>query len=207
LVHRSIQNLIFDLGGVLLNLHVDRTHRAFAELAGIPIEEVKARISKTPFFNDYEKGLHSDDEFRQLVRDFLLTNATPSEIDLAWNAMLGEIPLSRLDLLDRLRSRYRIFLLSNTNAIHVNYFTREVIASGASPLESFFDRVYYSHELKMRKPETGIYEHVLKQHSLNPRATLFLDDNAENLVGAEQIGIQTLQVTHPDLIHSIFHEA
>ena len=137
----------------------------------------------------------------------LQSNLSDDEIDAAWNAMLGEIPLERLQLLKRLRSNFRIFLLSNTNSIHLPNFDRIVkTVSGEPTLRSFFDEAYYSHVLKMRKPEKEIYEHVLKQHQLNPEFTLFLDDNLPNLQGAAETGIKTFHVQHPHLMMSLFHE-
>ena len=207
MVHHTIQNLIFDLGGVLLDLHFDRTYEAFARAGHCSVEEIRAMIDKSSFFNDYEKGLLTDDEFRAGVRAMLQSNLSDDEIDAAWNAMLGEIPPERLQLLKRLRSKFKVFLLSNTNGIHVPYFNKIVkTVSGEPGLRSFFDEAYYSHVLKMRKPDREIYEHVLKQHQLNPEFTLFLDDNLANLQGAEKTGIKTFHVQHPQLMMSLFHE-
>jgi putative hydrolase of the HAD superfamily len=205
LVHSSIKNLIFDLGGVLLNLHLDRTHRAFAEASNTSVDEVRSRISASPFFNNYEKGLHSDREFRGKINEFLKTNLSDQEIDRAWNAMLGDVPADRLDLLGRLRSNYKIFLLSNTNQIHLDSFSAAIRAAHQqASLDSFFDKAYYSHVMKMRKPDAEIFQFVLNENQLEPVQTLFLDDNLDNLAGASKLGIQTFHVQHPQLIHSLF---
>ena len=207
MVHHTIQNLIFDLGGVLLNLHFDRTYEAFARAGNRSVEEIRAMIDKSSFFNDYEKGLLSDDEFRAAIREMLQSSLSDDEIDTAWSAMLGEIPLERLQLLKRLRGKFKIFLLSNTNSIHLPNFDKIVKTVCDDPgLRSFFDEAYYSHVLKMRKPDREIYEHVLKQHQLNPAFTLFLDDHLPNLQGAEETGIKTFHVQHPNLMMSLFHE-
>jgi putative hydrolase of the HAD superfamily len=183
------------------------THAAFAKASNRSVEEIRSMIDKSSFFNEYEKGLLTEDEFRAATRKMLQSNLSDDEIDVAWNAMLGEIPAERLQLLKRLRSKFRIFLLSNTNSIHLRHFNKIVnTVSGEPSLRSFFDEAYYSHVLKMRKPDREIYEHVLKQHQLNPAFTLFLDDNLPNLQGAEITGIKTFHVQHPDLMMSLFHE-
>jgi putative hydrolase of the HAD superfamily len=205
LVHPTIQNLIFDLGGVILDLHFDRTHEAFARAGHRSVEEIRAMMDTSSFFNDYEKGLLTDDEFRTEIRRMLQSDLSDAEIDAAWNALLGEIPLERLQLLQRLRSKFRVFLLSNTNGIHIPYINNIVkTVSGEPALGSFFEEAYYSHVLKMRKPEKEIYEHVLKQHQLVPEFTLFLDDNLLNLKGAEATGIKTFHVQRPQLMMSLF---
>ena len=205
MVHPSIQNLIFDLGGVILNLHVDRTHAAFARLANQKVEDVRTRIERTGFFNDYEKGLISDADFRNRVREFLSIANSDAEIDHAWNAMLGDIPAERLQLLTRLRKNYRVFLLSNTNQIHLDCFGKIVYsASGKTSLDPFFEKTYYSHLMKMRKPEPEIFEYVLNTNKLDPQSTLFLDDNTSNLTGAASIGIQTFHVKDPSLVLPLF---
>ena len=205
MVHPTIQNLIFDLGGVILDLHFDRTHEAFARAGRRSIEEIRAMMDKSAFFNEYEKGLISDDEFRAAIRKLLQNNLSDSEIDLAWNAMLGAIPQERLQLLNRLRDKYRVFLLSNTNSIHLDHFNKTVTTESGEPaLGSFFEKAYYSHVLKMRKPDKEIFEHVLKQHQLVPEVTLFLDDNLDNLQGAREAGIKTFHVQHPDRWMALF---
>jgi FMN phosphatase YigB (HAD superfamily) len=205
LVHHTIQNLIFDLGGVILDLHFDRTHAAFARAGNCSVEEIRTMMDKSSFFSDYEKGLLTDDEFRAAIRRALKSNLPDDEIDAAWTAMLGEIPLNRLQLLKRLGSQYRVFLLSNTNGIHLPYLNKIVnTASGEPGLGSFFEEAYFSHILKMRKPDKEIYLHVLKQHQLIPEFTLFLDDNLPNLQGAAETGIKIFHVQHPDRMMALF---
>jgi HAD superfamily hydrolase (TIGR01509 family) len=162
-------------------------------------------MDSSPFFNEYEKGLLTDDEFRGSVRRALHRELTDDEIDAAWNAMLGAIPLERLQLLKNLRNHYRIFLLSNTNNIHLQSFNKTILAvSGEPDLQAFFEHAHYSHVLKMRKPDLEIFEHVLKQHHLNPEHTMFLDDNLSNLQGASNAGIKTFHVVDPEKMMALF---
>ena len=156
-------------------------------------------------FHDYEKGLISDNHFREIVRDMLQVGASDSDIDNCWNAMLLDIPLERLQLLEHLKTKYRVFLLSNTNEIHLNCFSNIVRdLTGKLTLDEYFEKAYYSHRMKMRKPDSEIYEAVLQENELTPGHTFFLDDNLSNLKGAELCGIKTFHVQHPDLIFKLF---
>ena len=204
----STKNLIFDLGGVIIDLDVERTKAAFALLSQKSVSEVQLLLENSPIFQQYEKGQLNDNQFRNEVRMLLHTNSSDQEIDAAWNAMLGEIPSNRIKLLERLRKDYQLFLLSNTNNIHLVCFNEIVKATcGSLSLDPYFDKAYYSHLVQMRKPEVEIYNLVLNENNLLGHETLFLDDNVSNLEGASQTGIQTFHVSHPDMIFSLFHES
>lgn len=202
----KIKNIIFDLGGVILNLSVDSTLRKFSELSGHPVEKVIETYHSRPEFLAYERGEMSNEEFRMSLNDIFGITSTDLELDECWNAMLGDIPAERIELLSELKSKYKTYLLSNTNAIHLDCFGGILKKSGSNieSLESLFHRTYYSHLMRMRKPDAVIYEYVLRENNLKARETIFLDDNLANLKGAESVGIQTFHVTHPDLIFSLF---
>ena len=201
---QSVKNIIFDLGGVIINLSVPSTVLAFAKASGKSVDEVAALVNSPGFIN-YEKGLISDEAFRQHVREELNWQASDNEIDESWNAMLLDIPLERLQLLERLKKSYRIFLLSNTNEIHLRKFNQILEStSGQKEMDGYFHKAYYSHRMKMRKPDVEIFEFVVNENELNPEETLFLDDNLSNLKGAEMAGIKTFHVQTPELIFSLF---
>jgi glucose-1-phosphatase len=206
-ISTEIKNIIFDLGGVILNLDVDRTYKQFSRISGRQIDQLKSEAGALPFFNDYEQGLIDDEQFRKELNSFLAVSVSDLEVDQAWNAMLLDLPSIRIDLLKKLSSKFRIFLLSNTNNIHLQWFSEMVKATTAiSSLDLLFEKAYYSHLVKMRKPNQEIYQHVLQENQLKANETLFLDDNLANLSGASSIGIQTFHVKHPDLIFSLFDE-
>lgn len=201
----GIKNIIFDLGGVIINLAVEKTHQAFANLSGLPVAEIKTRVHHAAFFHEFEKGQITDSEFRKNLREALNMQVSDTQLDRAWNAMLLEIPLSRIQLLERLKSRYSIFLLSNSNNIHLQCFNGIVQQlTGKPAIDSYFHGSFYSHLIKMSKPAEEIYEHVLSKQGLIAQETIFLDDNKDNLVGANKVGIQTFHVEHPDQIFSLF---
>lgn len=202
----SVKNLIFDLGGVILDLSVQDTLEAFSRLSGIPGEEVKRIFTGSPEFEDYEKGLLTDQQFREFVRQAYSIRAGDDQIDSSWNAMLLGIPLPKLQLLDKLRQSYNVFLLSNTNGIHLSYINEKILKplTGKNSLDEWFHRAYYSHRMLKRKPDAEIFEQVLNENNLQPRETLFLDDNPANIAGAEKLGIRTVYVTTANQVFEVF---
>jgi glucose-1-phosphatase len=200
---KKIKNIIFDLGGVILNLSIPSTLKAFASATGKTVEDILPHFSSREFLS-YEKGLLSDHEFRTHVRLILKTELSDETIDKCWNAMLGDLPINRIELLQRLFPTHRIFLLSNTNEIHLKRFTEIAKATTGESLDVYFHKTYYSHQVKMRKPDVEIFELVLKENNLDASETLFLDDNLSNLAGAKLTGIKTFHVETPELIFSLF---
>ncbi|HEU5148620.1 MAG TPA: HAD family phosphatase [Chryseosolibacter sp.] len=203
----SVKNLIFDLGGVILDLSVDHTLQSFAKLSDLPKEKVQDLYVSTPGFLEYEKGLIDDDTFREFVRRTFSIKADDAAIDACWNAMLRGIPALKLELLLRLQNEFRVFLLSNTNAIHLEHINGQLLPKngGENSLDRYFHKAYYSHRMKKRKPDAEIFEQVLEENNLVPEETLFLDDYAVNIDGASALGIKTIHVTSPHLILDYFH--
>ena len=203
----SVKTLIFDLGGVILDLSVAHTLDSFAVLSKMPKEKVHDLYFSAPGFIDYEKGAIDDSTFRDFVRKTYAISATDQDIDQAWNAMLRGIPAQKLDLLTRLQSEFQVFLLSNTNSIHVQHINEVILPKGreSRTLDSYFHKAYYSHRMRKRKPDAEIFEQVLEENNLVPEQTLFLDDYAINIEGAKAVGIKTVHVTSPTLILDYFH--
>ncbi len=205
----SLKALIFDLGGVIVDLSVDHTLQAFSELSGFEKEKVKDIYYSSEGFEAYEKGLITDDDFRNLVRETYSISSSAAVIDASWNAMIRGLPVRKLQLMEELMKTYSVYLLSNTNSIHIAY-VNEVVLPGIGhhgrTLDSYFHHAYYSHVMKKRKPNADIFEQVLEENNLLPEYTLFLDDNRDNIEGAIQLGIKTFHVTTPDLILDYFHE-
>lgn len=201
----QITNIVFDLGEVIIDLNIPGTIQKFADQSGKSLEEVRKIYSASDVFLNYEKGLISDEQFRSGANQLLGTSYADEEFDSTWNGMLYRLPPERLQLLKRLSSRYRIFLLSNTNAIHLRQFTKMVQAvSGEKSMDAYFEKAYYSHLIKMRKPDAEIFEFVLKDSKLDAAQTLFLDDNEDNISGARACGIQAERILKPDQLFQIF---
>jgi len=205
LIPHEIKNLIFDLGGVIIGLDPAKTHNSFALLSGLQVHELRDKILSQSFFNEYEKGLLTTIEFRAKIRSCLNLEITDQQIDDAWNAMLLDIPKEKFELLQRLKLKYQVFLLSNTNEIHLQAVNEIVLKSSGKPsLDHHFHKAFYSHLLHMRKPDQEIFSYVLKECNLTPSQTLFVDDIVENIRGAQSLGIQSIQITSPEMILSLF---
>ncbi|HEV2480163.1 MAG TPA: HAD family phosphatase [Puia sp.] len=191
---QGIKNIIFDLGGVILNLDNRRTEEAFARLGVKNLRQSFGLGHADSFFKDYEVGKITDQQFIDSIRTMGgLDGVTDQEIIDAWNALLLDFPAERIELLKALRKRYRIFLFSNTNSLHLaalrNIYTQTF---GSGTLDDHFERTYYSHLLGMRKPERESYEHILRENGLRGQETLFVDDAIVNVEGAEQAGLKGL---------------
>ena len=206
MIQPTIKNIVFDLGGVVIDIDPSASFSAMQALAADSVVVMEQFSEHTDVFLDYEKGLIDDEAFRGGIRQLTQRPDLDSNaIDQAWCQMLLNVPLERLQLLTSLQERYRTLVLSNTNAIHVEAFNRIISSVSGQPIiDYFFEKVYYSHELKLRKPEAEIYQHVLRDSRLVPHETLFLDDREENLVTAKELGIITQQVTPQHGIIEIF---
>jgi putative hydrolase of the HAD superfamily len=198
----SVKNLIFDLGGVILDLAVDDTIHAFSRLSGIEPQQVKKIFVSSPEFNHYEKGEMDDRDFRDFIKKRYKIKSDDSQIDYCWNQMLKGLPLVKLELLKELKRTFRVFLLSNTNGIHLHHINEVILKelTGENDLDQYFHKAYYSHRMKKRKPEPGIYQQIMEDNKLQEAETLFLDDNPQNIESASSLGIQTVLVTHPDVM-------
>lgn len=203
----KVKNLIFDLGGVIIDLAPMRTVEAFAVLSGVRPEAVREAYLTGPEFFAYERGEISDMEFRRAVKRLLKFDTADDTFDQAWNAMLVDLPRAKLNLLDNLRHQFRVTLLSNTNNIHLDFVNRQMLpkVSDRLTLDEYFHTPYYSHQMGKRKPDAAIFQQVLQENNFIPEETLFLDDNPENIQAAARLGIQAFLVKHPDEVIHFFN--
>jgi glucose-1-phosphatase len=196
----GIKNIIFDLGGVILNIDFRKTEQAFHDLG---VEDFSKHITQfhiTPLFQDYETGKIDDTTFIKGIQALSHRPITEAEVIIAWNALLLDFPEERINLLKKLRNKYRLFLLSNTNAIHLVEFQRRFHDLTGGYLEAIFEKTYYSHAVGMRKPNEEIYQLVVNENKLVPAETLFVDDTAANFPGSEKIGLRSAHVVAPKTI-------
>lgn len=204
----SIKNIIFDLGGVIINIDFQYTFEAFARLGNTDILSTLKKFEDLDVFKRYEKGEFSDADLRNLLKKEFNTELSDAQIDKAWNALLLDIPKERVELIQRLKQKYRVFLLSNTNHIHIQEVNKILYRStGIASLDDLFHTAYYSYKMKMGKPNVEIYEYVLQDQGLKPGETVFIDDNKDNISGALQAGIKTIHVEAPDTILELLKNA
>ncbi len=193
--HSGPDAIIFDLGGVLLPIEYDATIRALSTLFHSDASAVFGTDHQDPLFDRYEKGEIPSSQFRrELCALFGNSPALPSaeEIDAAWNAMLGRLPESHAALLATLSQKTRLFLLSNTNEIHIRRFLADYAQEHEArygPFSSLFEAAHYSHVLHLRKPQPSIFEYVLTAHDLDPSRTWYFDDSPQHVRSAQQLGI------------------
>lgn len=191
---KGIRHIIFDLGGVLLNIDYQLTEQAFIAAGISNFHDLYSQLSQTPLFDDWETGKMTLDEFVAALQQAAgKEHLSREQIINAWNAMLLDFPLRRLQLLQQLRLYYDLVLLSNTNELHEEAFNKILHSSHGMPnLGVFFDRVYFSHRVGMRKPNKEIFERILEENGFKPEHTLFIDDSPQHIEGAKALGIQTI---------------
>lgn len=183
-------NIIFDFGGVILNIDYFLTIKAFQDLGVADFDASYSQLDQTALFDEFERGEIAPEEFRLGIRKALKLDVSEAQIDQAWNAMLLDLPKERLALLDRLKLEKRLALLSNTNAIHAGFFETEMKAAhGIQNLEPYFEKVYYSFDVGMRKPEKRIFDLVMNELGFEPSKTLFIDDSLQHIEGAKNAGL------------------
>lgn len=202
----TLKNLIFDLGDVIIPIDLTAPIRNFAMLASMDEDEVRAIWQEHDLINQYETGLIDDQVFRDHVRRLLKNRSEAPDrwadevIDTAWNTVLLDLPIERIERIKELKANYRLFLLSNTSPIHIRQVNQVLTGMGQPTLEELFERVFYSYEVRMAKPSPDIYQHVLTAGGLSAKETAFFDDNAANIRAAAELGIQAVHVQPPKTI-------
>lgn len=187
---KMIETIVFDFGGVLLNLDMQRT---FDELSKVMQVDIKGAYEDGEFYDHYlkyEQGRMNDETLLWNIQHLAKTDPSPRDIVNAWNAMLLGWNPARLDMLLELRKKYNVLLLSNTNNMHISWVLRDLKRTyGIVDFEStYFDKVYYSHKIHLRKPNQEIYEYVSRDAALDPKTTLFIDDSPVNIDAAQVHG-------------------
>lgn len=184
-----IQNIIFDLGGVFLDLDVNKTIQAFLSL-GFTEEMFNHDKNNEKVFWQFEVGTINPQQFRNGVRNLLGKEISDTEIDEAWNAMILGFKEEEIQLLLDLKSKYRTFLLSNTNIMHEKIYSDMLDSLMGIKMTDLFEKVYYSHEVGLGKPDPEIFSLVINENGLNPEETLYIDDTEKHIKSAENLGIQ-----------------
>ena len=200
----GVKNIIFDLGGVILNIDYGQTANAFKKIGVTNFNEIYSQAKQGQVFDKLETGELTPEEFRDYIKD-IVPSLQFSAIDKAWNAMLLDLPVQRVDLLKELKKGYRLFLLSNTNEIHIKAFRKMIKSSyGEYILDAIFEQQYYSSETGMRKPNADSFQYVLEQNGLEPSETLFIDDSIQHVEGASKLNIKAYHLKPEEDITRLF---
>jgi len=188
----GIKNIIFDFGGVIIDIDFQAIKPAFEKLGVSDFSTLYSQFYQTQLFDQFEMGTVSPQEFRTELKKLLPKNISDCEIDNAWNSMVLQIPDQRVQLLQKLKTRYRTFLLSNTNKIHYDFYLKNFRNDfGLNDFSELFEKTYFSFEMGMKKPNIDIFQYVLSQNRLIPQETIFIDDTEANLRVAKEMGMLT----------------
>lgn len=202
----GIKNIIFDLGGVLLNLAPQKTMDEFKKIGHASLVEENPWSFKHEIFYKLERGLVSIDAFHVGMKEILSQGVTSEQIDFAWSAMLLDIPKVRVDIVLNLKKQFRTFLFSNTNEIHVNKFHADFSKAYGIDFSSMFEKDFYSNEIHLRKPDVVSFLKVIELAGVKPEETLFVDDFKENIEAAKTVGLQTLWLQPEMFVEDIFSD-
>ena len=196
----AIKNIIFDLGGVLYDIQYENIADTFRSYGLQDFEKHYVQARQAAEIDLFEEGKITADQFRNFIRTLASNNLTDKQIDNAWNAILIDLPEVRLKLLKELRKYYRLFLFSNTNEINCIEFVRFVTEKFRENIfEIYFDKVYYSHTLGIKKPKPEAFQKICEEQNLIPAETLFIDDTERHILGAQKAGLQTCWLHNENL--------
>ena len=199
----GIDNIIFDLGGVIVDIDPEMAVREFVRL-GVS-EAAYHQAVKEGYFEGIETGEVDHADLRNRLRSEVSASFTDKEIDAAWNALLIDLPQIRIDILLNLKSKYRTFLLSNTNQVHMEWMEANwLVPRGYQRLDDLFEKAYLSYEMGVRKPHAEIFQQVLQAEHLVPEKTLFIDDTQEHLDTAASLGIRTYRMPKENQLPELF---
>lgn len=201
------KNIIFDLGGVILNINYNKTKDAFIRLGYSNFEEMYNQYSADALFENLETGKISNEAFYKQVIEQHKGALSPEQVRGAWNSMLLDFRPKSLEFLKQLAQGYQLYLLSNTNAIHMEAFKKLFSAqTGYLDLDAFFTKAYYSNEVNLRKPNADIFEYVLKDAGILAEETLFVDDSFNNIDAAKELGFKTHLLLEGEKIQDLNYE-
>jgi putative hydrolase of the HAD superfamily len=188
----ATKNIIFDLGGVLLDIDFQKTIDAFKKLGIKNFADMFSQFKADELFEKLETGSITEADFYSAIKKRTVVKISDAEIDTAWNALILNFRTESLEYLETLSKKYKLYLLSNTNSIHLKYFKQLFTEQTSKPLlDEYFTKAWYSNEVRLRKPGAEIFEFVLNDENLNAAETLFIDDTLSNIGTAQKMGFKT----------------
>ena len=202
----KIRHIIFDLGGVLLNINPLLSLNELAKISGLGKQALIDRFTESRIFEKFDTGQYNPVQFRRELCSIIGKNVADSEIDRMWNVLLMDFPPQRVKMLQELRNNYKVYLLSNTNSIHFLHYTEEFRKLYTINMIDLFDRLFLSYEIGMHKPDPEIYRYVLQQERLNASECLFVDDSLPNIEAAGKLGIAGIHISGEHDVTSFFRE-
>lgn len=201
----KIKNIIFDLGGVILDIDENVVYKELEKL-GINISELARSKEFMGIISKFDMGVYTAPTFRKKLKALLgLEKMTDQKFDSIWNAMLLDIPRERIEAIEQIKKHYKIFLMSNSNEIHYDLYIRDLqLRFGYDEFDKLFNKSYFSFDIHMEKPDPRFFELILDHEHLLPEETLFIDDTAENIKAAKSLGIKTYHIRRDELVRNLF---
>ena len=200
---KKCKAIIFDLGAVILNINYQNTIDEFTKLGVNNAATFYSKKVQTNLFNQIETGMISSNEFLKALQKET-KNANINQVEKAWNAMLLDLPEERIQLIEKLKNNYSIYLLSNTNAIHIDAIKKQLGKRKWLAFCKLFDKMYLSHELGLRKPDVKIFEYILNEQKLKAEEVFFIDDSPQHIASAKKIGIHCHHLLDDENITDLF---
>jgi len=201
---QNIETIIFDFGGVVLDIDPQITIKEFQKLGFREVAKTQSKEFIEDIIRKFERGIYTPEVFRNRLRAFLDLDITDQQLDDAWNALLYDIPAERIEILEQVKKNYKMLLLSNSNEIHYDLYVRDLqLRFGYREFDELFHKAYFSFDLHLSKPDPEVFEFVIYQHDLDPSKTLFIDDNEMNIEAASKLGLRTYLLIKPELIRDI----
>lgn len=206
---KNLKNIIFDYGNVIFEINFKRTQNALLQAGITNPEAFFAHKSHNQLFDDFETNAISASEFRAGIRAAAQNSTlTDQQIDDVWNSLLVGVSANNHEVLLEMKGKYRTFLLSNNNEIHYNWIINHIKENyNIDNYDNYFEKAYFSHLIKLRKPNLNIFEQVIKENNLNPAETLFIDDSPQHIAGAKKAGLHTLLMdVHPEKLREFLKQ-
>jgi len=204
---QNIETIIFDFGGVVLDIDPQITIKEFQKLGFKEVAKTQSKEFIEDIIRKFERGIYTPEVFRKRLRAFLELDVNDQQLDDAWNALLYDIPAERIEILEQLKKNYKMLLLSNSNEIHYDLYVRDLqLRFGYREFDELFHKAYFSFDLHLSKPDPEVFEFIMYQHDLDPSKTLFIDDNEMNIEAASKLGLRTYLLIKPELIRDIIKD-
>jgi HAD superfamily hydrolase (TIGR01509 family) len=202
----NYKNIIFDLGGVILNLDYNKTVEEYKKhIQNLDEVVFFGKENQLSFFSEYEVGKISTDVFRQKFNSYYDLELSKIEFSRCWNAMIFDFPIQRIYLIEKLRnSGRRVYLLSNINELHELAVEDSFSKLGLNKrFFDSFDKVYFSHRVGLRKPNWEIFDLVIKENNIKKEETVFIDDSLHHVMGSRNFGIHAIHLTKPVTVENL----
>ena len=201
----KIKNIIFDLGGVILDIDENIVYKELEKL-GICTSELARSKEFMEIMSKFDTGIYTAPTFRKKMKSLIgLEKMTDQRFDAIWNAMLLDIPRERIEAIEKVKKHYKIFLMSNTNVIHYDLYVRDLqLRFGYNEFDELFNKSYFSFAEHLEKPDPRFFELILDHEGLMPEETLFIDDSKKNIEAAQTLGIRTYHISREELVRNLF---